>query len=508
MNAPRFRKGATKEERIYYSPWVIDNLKNVFRGGEAKEFSIREMMFLEVLKGSSFSIARHQGKVDLKRMYLLAEVELEHKNEKQALFDDKHLAKLGVTKLVTVVEGCTTMILRFRDGSSSLEFKIGRDFDYERTFLDLLRKVRTSDYGLNSERKSIINKLSNEFSFRENVDKLRALQIKPAQAITVLNGERASRRQSGNVDKLLKKILSHRQIGLPNTYDKFTPSEGIVKDQYMFSQHYVRGSVLHPGGGKMSANSSACFDSSYIVDPLFNGPPSLGYRGTYNKYIAGDPSKILNFDNVASDACGYVVATDPMIDAHSYMKSLHPRATNDISASILRDCYNMDFQRTNNSRGKKRRIVLKCALEHEMNRNKEFDSFRYQIMSKQRAPNLEIVLDCFDKRYLRNKNFGVDIKEIELFLSATTYAGCLSRMKHSMAKTAPSKKYVFENKLPDAVVRIFNLDDSLPDFEPLESLNYFDKVEYMDEDESEQYYPDNDDPYFDIIEELELTNRH
>lgn len=495
--------------QIFFSPWVPEYLDRVFpEAGEIGFDTVREFQFMHLLTASCTSFARSQGFIDLKKFYQTSDLGESLISDKTIeMFGKKSLSRLGVEKTITVENGCTVMVLRFKDGSEPREYKMGKDFNYERTFLELLRKVSTQDYGFNIERKGIINELLEVYDFSESVERLRALEIKPAQAITVLNGERASRRQSGTVDKLLKKSISHSRVGLPSTYDKFIPLHRGGRSCYLFtkSTQFVVGTVLHPGGGKMSSNSSACFDHSFIVDPLFNGPPRMGFRGTLEKFLAREGREVyLDYDNVASDACGYITSVEPALEAKQHMKSMHPAATNNISASILQSLYDLRFQSTMNSRGKKRRIVLKCALEHDMARNKIFNKFRYTIMSKQRAPNLEVVLDCFDPRYLKNKNYGVDIKEIESFVSATTYAGCLTRLQHSQRNTAPTKKFIMENKLPDAVCRIFKENGELPEYEPLESLNYFRKQQYLVEDEMEQIYPCDDEDYVDIFEELEL----
>lgn len=508
MHRAKYRRG-NDAPHIYFSPWVPEYLSKVFPEVSELGFnSVRESQFLELLTVNSVSIARSQGFINLRKLYTTSDFDDSQLSDKtNDMFSSRNLLRLGVEKIDTVVENCKTMVLKFRDGTPPMEFKIGKDFSYERTFLELLRKISVKDYGLNRNRKIIIGELLEVYDFSESVERLRALEIKPAQAITVLNGERASRRQSGTVDKLLKKALSHSRVGLPNTYDKFTPSQSGGDHKYMFtdSKHFVRGNVLHPGGGKMSSNSSACFDECFIVDPLYNGPPRLGYRGTLEKFLKQEGKQVyMDYDNVVSDACGYISLIDPSLEAKKYMKSLHPVATNNISASILGDLFDLRYQSSNNSKGRKRRIVLKCALEHDMTRNKIFNKYRYTIMSKQRAPNLEVVLDCFDTRFLKNKDFGVCIGEIEKFLSATTYAGCLTRLQHSQNNTVPSKKFIMENKLPDAVCRIFQENAVLPEYEPLESLNYFMKENYVVEDELEQVFPCDDENYVDVFEELEI----
>jgi hypothetical protein len=463
----------------------------------------------------STSISKVTGKVDLIKMYENGLGDAVQSNDPRFYFSDKNLSGLGFVKETVVENGMELMIIKDKMGLNRMEYKITKDFEWRKQFISLLKLINYRYYELDEVKRQYLDKYGDLYNYAHQVSQLRALKVTPKQAIIVLNGERQFRRQDKKEQKLLKKALTHGDTGLPNTYDKFLPSTGIYREgirsalypgehRSFFSKTAVRGRVLHPGGGTISCNSAIAFDSTFIVDPLYNGSSSKGFRGTYQQYVSNFGKGVLKkFDAVCSDACGYMHSQEDLLSPGGntgWMKSMHPQITNDISAKILEDLHETCFQREK-FKGIKR-IVLKCALEEDIVRNKIFTKFTYKIMSKQRASNLEVILDCFDKRYVKG---GRSMGEIIQFVASVVYVGNLARRMHSDSRTGPAKLFDMDDPYYNAYFVKRRKDMNLSDFEPPTSLDSIKKLKNTLEDESEEFYPLGVDFEFkDFENELQL----
>jgi hypothetical protein len=471
--------------------------------------------FLGLLNTYSTSISKITGKIDLQKMYENGQGDAVRSTEPRNFFSDKNLSGLGLKKETIKENGIEIMIVKDTQGLNKMEYKITDDFEWKKQFVSLLKMVNYRYYELDEVKRQYLEEYGDLYNYAHQVSQLIALKVTPKQAIIVLNGERQYRRQDKKEQKLLKKTLSHGDSGLPNTYDKFLPSTGIYRgglnnalypqeQKRFFSQTAIKGRVLHPGGGTIACNSAIAFDSTFIIDPLYNGTSSKGFRGTYQKYISTFGHGVFrNFEAVCSDACGYMYSLQDLVGDSkntTWMKSMHPEVTNDISASILQDLFDAGFQK-DKSRGIKR-ILLKCALEENFDRNKIFNKFTFKIMSKQRASNLEVILDCFDKRYVKG---GRSLHEIMQFVASVVYIGNLVRRTHSDARTGPAKLYDMDDPYYNAYFIRRKEDMNLSDFDPPDYLDNVRNIKVTLEDESEDFYPLGDDfEFLEFEKEMQL----
>lgn len=118
-------------------------------------------------------------------------------------------------------------------------------------------------------------------------------------------------------------------------------------DKYYFEQDVVpAGTVLVYGSGGSHCAMRYNWHSTYCVDPLWDGPPHLGYKGhhyEFHQHLASGALR-LNFTPVlvASDACWYYDLTRSLLvgargnnELRDKTRAMDPGVTNNISAEIV-----------------------------------------------------------------------------------------------------------------------------------------------------------------------------
>jgi len=171
----------------------------------------------------------------------------------------------------------------------------------------------------------------------------------PSDAMLNNEGMKALRQQR---DYRTQTLHAHKEIKHSMTTTATIPC---TVDKFAFSDEDPGGYVLVYGSGGVDCAMRHNWPKTYCVDPLYDGPPECGYKGTHGAFHSHVSSGILKlpFDKpslITSDACAYMEQQRTLLlgargnhALRDLTRAMCPDGTNKIAAGIVEYWLNQGY---------------------------------------------------------------------------------------------------------------------------------------------------------------------
>lgn len=227
--------------------------------------------------------------------------------------------KVGTDKIITVYDGHGNLVLDHIFDSIEEDQNV-----YEQFILDRMEVLAANRGG---------EDIYTDKGMEKYMRPLRP-DLTAGQGMSTLTVLRQTRDQPTATKKLLKRSMSS------------TPTIASTTDKYVCKPKALQfdkfGLVLFYGTGSVEKKSRFAYSNVYCVDPEYDGPPSMGYKGTHKQFHAALLANEVDIVpvHICSDASGHVDTDVPLTFRGSSFKDraklrqLDITSTNNISNAI------------------------------------------------------------------------------------------------------------------------------------------------------------------------------